>query len=415
MKKTILLLGLCLSSVITFSQVTVNNGGFEGYINLPYCPLNAFDNTSITRCSYWSGLSSNYGSSCSSYADNAGAGSYVQYFNNSTFGSGACQPMTAHAGNGFAYCSENGFTGGSGNDANNELVYQTLSGTLSSSVTYSFSAYVNTLSNQGVVIKAWLVPTSVGSLGSDILSNIRSQSLSGGFQSLTSNWVQIRMLLTPPSTGTYYLVIGDPTFCNDGNHTIIENWAIDDVSFGVAPTCTANAGPNRTDTLTCAGWPGVTIGTASVTGCYYSWSPTTKLDNSFTSQPVSTWSNTTTHEIYTVTVTGDFCTTATSTVQVSAAPNPCPGCCRVSGISSNNQNISNFVVYPNPANNNITISLSDKTDYIQIIDMMGRLIFEAKNINDNEFKIDVSKYSKGIYFIRAKTGDIIEKQKLMIE
>src|SRR6185312_15503547 len=159
MKKTILLLAICLSSRIGFTQVLVGNGGFETYINEPTCPLGSIDNTSIARCYIWDGLGCTYSSSCSSYGDFNGASSGVQYFYNGTFGSGGCQPVSPHSGHGCAYCSENGFYGGSGYCANNQLIYQTISGTLLSSQTYVVSAYINTLSNQGVVIKAWLVPT----------------------------------------------------------------------------------------------------------------------------------------------------------------------------------------------------------------------------------------------------------------
>ena len=47
--------------------------------------------------------------------------------------------------------------------------------------------------------------------------------------------------------------------------------------------------------------------------------------------------------------------------------------------------------------------------------MQGRLIFEAKNIDAGESKIDLSKYNKGMYFIIAKIGNTIEKQKLIVE
>jgi len=72
-------------------------------------------------------------------------------------------------------------------------------------------------------------------------------------------------------------------------------------------------------------------------------------------------------------------------------------------------------VYPNPATGQVTLSVYDKADYIQVIDMQGRQIFETKNIAAQNFILDISRYTSGIYFIRAKIGDVIEKQKLIVE
>jgi hypothetical protein len=38
-----------------------------------------------------------------------------------------------------------------------------------------------------------------------------------------------------------------------------------------------------------------------------------------------------------------------------------------------------------------------------------------KNAAAGELKIDISKYTKGMYFISAKMGDTVEKQKLIVE
>jgi hypothetical protein len=85
------------------------------------------------------------------------------------------------------------------------------------------------------------------------------------------------------------------------------------------------------------------------------------------------------------------------------------------GIDAPNQTTTNFIVYPNPSSEQVTMSLYDKVELIQVIDMLGRLVFETKNTDAGEFKLDVSKYNKGIYFIRVKMGNTIEKQKLIIE
>jgi hypothetical protein len=46
---------------------------------------------------------------------------------------------------------------------------------------------------------------------------------------------------------------------------------------------------------------------------------------------------------------------------------------------------------------------------------MGRTVYESKSIDVGEFKLDVSQYTKGIYFVMAKIGNTLEKQKLIVE
>jgi hypothetical protein len=185
-------------------------------------------------------------------------------------------------------------------------------------------------------------------------------------------------------------------------------------------SCLANAGTNKTNSQDgCGLWtPGVTIGTAA-SGKNYSWLPTTNLSPTNTATATSTYSTTMSTQTitYTLSVSYSLCVTATSTVQVTAVKSNCaPGCCRMAeGISAESKGVESFVVYPNPTTGKVTLSLYDKADYIQLIDMQGRLVFETKNINAQEFKLDISKYTSGIYFIRAKIGDTIEKQKLVIE
>jgi hypothetical protein len=188
----------------------------------------------------------------------------------------------------------------------------------------------------------------------------------------------------------------------------------------ISATCPSIAGPNVTNQQDdCGNWPGVQIGAPAVPNMTYGWSVCHLgyLSNCAIAQPTSAWTNTVTPKVYTLYVSNSLCTTATSTVQVTAAVNTCVGCCReeatgVAGLSSTH---SAFVVYPNPSSGKVTISLYDKTEYIQIIDMQGRTVYETKNANAGELKLDVSSYTKGVYFVMAKIGGKIEKQKLRVE
>ena len=190
----------------------------------------------------------------------------------------------------------------------------------------------------------------------------------------------------------------------------------------ISTKCPADAGPNETNQQSfCGSWtPGVTIGTSGCSGLTYSWLPTTNLNPTNTATTTSTYSTTSSSStiIYTLTVSSStsLCATNTSTVQVTAIKTTCPGCCRQeAGIATEYQGTSTFVVFPNPSTGELTVRLSNKADYIQVLDITGRLIFEAKDLAAGETKVDLSKYNKGIYFMSVKTGSTTEKQKLIIE
>ncbi len=56
-------------------------------------------------------------------------------------------------------------------------------------------------------------------------------------------------------------------------------------------------------------------------------------------------------------------------------------------------------IYPNPADQFITIEIETSTQEIQIWDVTGKIIFSEKNYGGN-IKIDVSSFVEGIYFVR---------------
>jgi hypothetical protein len=70
-------------------------------------------------------------------------------------------------------------------------------------------------------------------------------------------------------------------------------------------------------------------------------------------------------------------------------------------INPTNSNISNIIIFPNPATNNITIT-SPKKGVVYISNMLGQQI---KTFEKNEYNstIDVSKFPSGIYLIKFET------------
>lgn len=84
------------------------------------------------------------------------------------------------------------------------------------------------------------------------------------------------------------------------------------------------------------------------------------------------------------------------------------------------ENISNehISIYPNPASEKVFIEANGITR-IALMDMQGRIIFssmefEYANGNRN-YTLDLSKYSKGMYFVQVTTLAGITNRKLMVE
>jgi hypothetical protein len=67
------------------------------------------------------------------------------------------------------------------------------------------------------------------------------------------------------------------------------------------------------------------------------------------------------------------------------------------------ENVKNtFNVYPNPSSNKVTIAFkSAAPQTLYIMNIVGSIIFE-KTITDKNIEIDVSNWSKGIYFLKTK-------------
>ncbi len=78
------------------------------------------------------------------------------------------------------------------------------------------------------------------------------------------------------------------------------------------------------------------------------------------------------------------------------------------GLNEGNLNNS-FSVYPNPSDGMFTLKFNElPTNNIQIKDMSGRII-EELNIKSEISTIDLSNYSKGIYFLTERNSGVVEK------
>ena len=78
----------------------------------------------------------------------------------------------------------------------------------------------------------------------------------------------------------------------------------------------------------------------------------------------------------------------------------------------------NINVYPNPANNKITIANNKEIPeeaIISICQINGQLIMQDKFQNQKLIELDVSNLSNGIYLLKIETKEVMEVKKLVIQ
>lgn len=79
----------------------------------------------------------------------------------------------------------------------------------------------------------------------------------------------------------------------------------------------------------------------------------------------------------------------------------------IAGIQNTHSDNSFFTVYPNPSNNEITISIKqikdDKNTLLSIFDMQGSLVLK-QTLQKGKTEIEISRFSKGIYLLRLTNG-----------
>ncbi len=82
------------------------------------------------------------------------------------------------------------------------------------------------------------------------------------------------------------------------------------------------------------------------------------------------------------------------------------------------EDLGEVKVYPNPANDKLTIQLDNTMEgkaMVEILDLTGKLIYSSTINADFKLQtIDISKVSKGIYYLRISNNNTTNNQKLVI-
>lgn len=77
-------------------------------------------------------------------------------------------------------------------------------------------------------------------------------------------------------------------------------------------------------------------------------------------------------------------------------------------LSSENFELSNVAVYPNPSNAEFNISIGDKSiDKLEVYDLSGKTILTQNSVtnSNNVYLLNLSNAAKGIYFLKISSGD----------
>lgn len=80
-------------------------------------------------------------------------------------------------------------------------------------------------------------------------------------------------------------------------------------------------------------------------------------------------------------------------------------------------NSGNFIVYPNPTNGLVQISLKNYSDTIQnvtIFDVLGKIVKKVEAVNSNQTNINVSELSSGIYMVEVATENNLKQVKKLV-
>lgn len=134
----------------------------------------------------------------------------------------------------------------------------------------------------------------------------------------------------------------------------------------------------------------------------YTWLPGNSNNNPFLTSPAST-------TIYTVTGSDAFGCKAKQQLTITVS--------ECIGIESQSGSTDLFY-YPNPSNGQITFSTGLPEDAeLSIINSLGQLIktFSAREVNENERRLDLSVLGKGIYLVQIRSGSGIAVSPLIIQ
>jgi serine protease len=247
-------------------------------------------------------------------------------------------------------------------------------------------------SNRTITINVSTTPTITPSITNTTIcaGSAAVVSLTGA---VTYTWLPsgsgISTTLSPTSL-TIYTVTGANGSCVSTPKTFTIN---------VTPSPTVNA--TASSSLICAG----TSSSLTATGATsYTWSPATTLSAANGSVVAASPTITTTYTV--IGLSGTCSNTKTITLTVSTC----------TGIENLNP-LNSISVFPNPSNGLFTISNSMNSKKLELVvtNAIGQLIISETALDAAQLQIDLTKMSKGFYYLKVSTDEGAKSFKLILE
>jgi Secretion system C-terminal sorting domain/Glycogen recognition site of AMP-activated protein kinase len=96
----------------------------------------------------------------------------------------------------------------------------------------------------------------------------------------------------------------------------------------------------------------------------------------------------------------------------------CWASCEICDIAVNELNGASFGIYPNPASENITLSLeglSFNASTVKITNAIGQTVHFETLLNNNQKSISKERFENGVYFIALSNGDVTTTQRFIVQ
>ena len=188
--------------------------------------------------------------------------------------------------------------------------------------------------------------------------------------------------------GAYTMIVTDANGCSTN-----ANISINQPTQLVATISNTNA-----TCSSCTDGAAIVFATGGTPSYSYSWAPLALTTPNASSLAVG---------CYTATVTdGNGCTT-TQTTCISFG----------TSVAQIQNTTSNLSIYPNPSNGLFTVSNAIATEKLDVLvtNAIGQTIFSETAKNTTQLQIDLSKMSKGVYYLKASTNEGTKLFKLILE
>jgi Secretion system C-terminal sorting domain/FG-GAP repeat len=90
-------------------------------------------------------------------------------------------------------------------------------------------------------------------------------------------------------------------------------------------------------------------------------------------------------------------------------------CYDISGVGIYDDGISSVIaIYPNPTGGLITVEC-EEMESLEILDITGKVVCENAALYKGILNIDISAFSKGVYFVRVRTEDGVAVERIVLE